>query len=55
MSCIEIEKKVQSFVVGIEYMHNLETYMEFWPSCRHMTDEGYAPDKDFHSLLLGSR
>ena len=30
MSWIEIEKKVQSFVVGIECMHNLETYMGFW-------------------------
>ena len=33
MSCIEIEKKVQSFVVRIECMQNLETYMGFWPSC----------------------
>ena len=33
MSWIEIEKKVQSFVVGIECMDNLETYIGFWPSC----------------------
>ena len=48
MSWIEIEKKVQSFVV-VDRMHSQygNIYGVLAELFRHMTDEGCAPDKTF--------